>query len=240
MAKVTELLAAGANPNAPVGKKKMTAMHRVAASNSSELEDLLVAGGGERRLRALEDAGAEEQMMLERMMSENELGGNSNDINDSSLLAEGDDDDDAAAAAEVFDFLLILGHFSHVYQLQSCPPPRLSLIQAAAGPSADGSDDVDDSPRSKRVSSVDNVTVDDSEVRHHFAPFSRFSRPLHGEFYRAVQNPRPCDLLSGQYYQVLMLAIRFLRPNFRLFRPTATPASTKLMFTPTGALQRPR
>ena len=28
-AKVTELLAAGANPNAPVGKKGMTAMHRV-------------------------------------------------------------------------------------------------------------------------------------------------------------------------------------------------------------------
>lgn len=47
-AMTVKLLDDGANPNAPVGKKGITAMHRVAAASNRKLELLLESRGGKR------------------------------------------------------------------------------------------------------------------------------------------------------------------------------------------------
>ena len=43
---VTKLLAEGANPDAPVGKKGLTSMARATALPTRDIEKLLQAGGG--------------------------------------------------------------------------------------------------------------------------------------------------------------------------------------------------
>jgi ankyrin repeat protein len=47
-ATTAKLLDEGGNPNAPVGKKGITAMHRVAAAGNRKLELLLEARGGKK------------------------------------------------------------------------------------------------------------------------------------------------------------------------------------------------